>query len=65
MLCRHSVHDVISTPPNYDGVTALHVAALLGSDAMVATLLAGGGADVNKQTSNGDTALYEACFEGT
>ena len=59
----HEVTDVISAPNEYSGFTPLHAAAMLADVTIVETLL-GHNADVNKKTSNGDTALYEACFEG-
>ena len=58
-----TVDDTTNNPRGYGNVTALHLAALAGKVKMVTSLVTNG-ADVNKQTTLGDTPLFEACFEG-
>ena len=58
-----TVDDITSPDHVYDGVTALHLAAIGGKLSMVETLLREG-ASVNTTTSLGTSALYAACFEG-
>ena len=60
---EHTVDDATNNPRAYGSVTALHVAALSGKLNMVESLLKHG-AHVNKQTTLGDTPLFESCFEG-
>ena len=58
-----TVDDTTNNPRGYGDVTALHLAALAGKVKMVTSLVTNG-AGVNKQTTLGDTPLFEACFEG-
>ena len=59
----HVIHDSHNNPPSVGDVTALHVAAILNHVEIVRMLIQNG-CNVNKQTTNGDTALHEACYEG-
>ena len=58
-----TVDDITSPDHVYDGVTALHLAAVGGKLAMVKTVIKAG-ACVNGATSVGTGALHAACFEG-
>ena len=58
-----TVDDITSPDHVYDGVTALHLAAIGGKLAMVKSVIKAG-AFVNGVTSVGTGALHAACFEG-
>ena len=58
-----TVDDTTNNPRSYGDVTALHLASLSGKVKMVASLITNG-AEINKQTTLGDTPVFEACFEG-
>ncbi|XP_064652201.1 serine/threonine-protein phosphatase 6 regulatory ankyrin repeat subunit A-like isoform X2 [Lineus longissimus] len=57
------VEDMSNSPTVYADVPALCLAAMTGKLKMVQSLVSHG-ATVNQQTSIGDTALFESCFEG-
>lgn len=57
------VEDATNKPSVYDGLTPLHMAAMLGKLKMVEILTAES-EHLNSRTSLGDTSLFEASFEG-
>ncbi|XP_074657107.1 uncharacterized protein LOC141910276 [Tubulanus polymorphus] len=57
------VLDTANNPAEYGDVPPLCLAAMTGKLRMVQALVKRG-VDINQRTSIGDTALFEACFEG-
>ena len=50
--------------PDHNGMTPLHAAAKAGNIEVVSVLKHSGGADVNHEAKNGETAMISAAFEG-